>query len=122
MQQALTKLQAAAALVFVPTDVRMTDALDVVQNAYRQRLGSASQPRAQLLFEHVQGLGANAALKKRQQMIDFVRSGTVDNPALLLISMGATRGLDLPEMDVAVLLAPPRTQNDYLHIAGVLSN
>ena len=79
----------------------------------------------QTLSEHLSSLGLSPAilfhhlstpsLEARARFFADLHGGKYN---VLLVHLGALRGLDVPECDLVVLLTPPHEAADYVHAAG----
>ena len=61
---------------------------------------------------------AGAAAAGAQASAGAPCEGQREEPRLLVSTEGACRGLDLPQLDVVLLLHVPATSDAYLHLAG----
>ena len=117
--------QVGSVLLFVPTSVSIDDTVAMLRTHAIAGSGSgngADSPpmmmRAEALYTHVHGVKPAEAQVRRQAIINRIVTASSSQPYVIVVNMDTARGLDLPGVEMAILVGTPRTQSDYQHIAG----
>ncbi|EDQ86762.1 uncharacterized protein MONBRDRAFT_38239 [Monosiga brevicollis MX1] len=116
----LRSARPASALLFVPTSVPIADVVAMIasQAVDPSRPDSALRFSAVALYAHVHLVKPTEAEQGRQILLQRVAAATPDAPLIVVANMDAVRGLDLPGVELGLLVGTPRDSVDYLHIAG----
>jgi superfamily II DNA/RNA helicase len=113
--------QAGSILLFVPTSVSIDDTVAMLRTHAITGDGPDSPPmmiRAEALYTHVHGVKPAEAQVRRQAIVNRIATANSSQPYVIVVNMDTARGLDLPGVEMAVLVGTPRTHSDYQHIAG----
>jgi hypothetical protein len=118
---------AATAIVFVPTGVPLHDVRDMLLGRRRagtrefgDEMGDAAPSRLEVsvLYDHVHRRTPAEAAEARDALLQKLSAASPVSPMVVVASMEASRGVDLPNVELAVLVGTPRTRTDYVHLAG----
>eukprot|EP00045_Choanoeca_perplexa_P011139 m.116884 g.116884 ORF g.116884 m.116884 type:complete len:527 (+) comp15524_c0_seq1:163-1743(+) len=113
--------RANSVLLFVPTSVSIDDTVAMLRTTAIADDGHSAPPmmlRAEALYTHVHGVKPAEAQVRRQAIVNRIASASDSQPYVIVVNMDTARGLDLPGVEMAVLVGTPRTHSDYQHIAG----
>eukprot|EP00730_Choanoeca_flexa_P006973 TRINITY_DN12257_c4_g3_i2.p1 TRINITY_DN12257_c4_g3~~TRINITY_DN12257_c4_g3_i2.p1 ORF type:complete len:534 (+),score=75.94 TRINITY_DN12257_c4_g3_i2:130-1602(+) len=112
---------ASSVLLFVPSSVSIDDTVSMLRTQSMLPADPSLPPRpirAEALYTHVHGVKPADAQLKRAAIVNRIAQSTAEQPYIIVLNMDTARGLDLPGVEMALLVGTPRTPSDYQHIAG----